>query len=87
MLVVAEEDGAVTGAAAVQFFNRPTSRIAFVSAFGGKGVTSEIVFAQLKDICRHYGATHIEGAVRESVARMLQRIGWAEKYRIVGVAL
>jgi hypothetical protein len=33
------------------------------------------------------GATAIEGAARESIARLWQRYGFKEKYRIVGVKL
>lgn len=87
MLVVGEDETGVRGAAAIQFFNRPTSRIAFVAAIGGKLVSNPDTFAQLKAICKQYGATHIEGAARESIARLWRRYGFEEKYRIVGVAL
>lgn len=87
MLVVGEDDSGVKGAAAIQFFNRPTSRVAFVVAIGGRLISNPDTFAQLKAICKQYGATHIEGAARESIARLWSRYGFAEKYRIVGVEL
>lgn len=87
MLVVGETDAGVIGAAAIQFFNRPTTRVAFVIAIGGKLVSNPDSFSQLKDICKQYGATHIEGAARESIARLWSRYGFGEKYRIVEVKL
>lgn len=87
VLIVCEENGAIIGAAAVQFFNRPTSRVAFIVAIGGKLVSNPDTFGQLKEICKIYGATHIEGAARESIARLWRRYGFEEKYRIVGFEL
>ena len=88
MLVVAEdEESKLKGAAAVQFFNRPASRVAFVVATGGKFVSGPEVFEQLSHICKQYGATHIEGAGRESIARLWSRFGFEEKYRIFEVKL
>lgn len=87
MLLVAEDDTGVRGAAAVQFFNRPTSRVAFVVAIGGKLVSNKDTFSQMCEVFKHYGATHVEGAARESIARLWSRYGFTEKYRIVGVKL
>lgn len=88
MLVVAtEDDSFVQGAAAVQFFNRPNDRVAFVIAMGGKLITSQDTFLQFKDLLKAFGATAIEGASRESAARLWQRYGLTEKYRIVGAKL
>lgn len=87
VLIVVEEDSAIIGAVAVQFFNRPTSRVAFIVAIGGKLVSNPDTFSQLKEICKIYGATHIEGAARESIARLWTRYGFEEKYRIVEVKL
>lgn len=86
-LFIIEDGDGTAGAVAVQFFNRPTSRVAFVTALGGRLVLNPDTFGQLKAICKQYGATHFEGAVRESVARLCSRLGLAEKYRIVGVEL
>jgi len=87
MLLIGHDEAGVHGAAAVQFFNRPASRVAFIAAIGGRLISNPDTFAQLKSICKQYGATHIEGAARESIARLWSRYGLAEKYRIVGVTL
>jgi hypothetical protein len=38
-------------------------------------------------VLKTYGATSIEGAVNDAVARLWQRFGFVEKYKIVEVAL
>jgi hypothetical protein len=87
MLVVAVDGNEVKGAATVSFNNRPHDRVAFVTAIGGKLISSAESFAQLKDLLRTVGATCIEGAARDSIARLWSRYGFEEKYRIVGVKL
>lgn len=87
MLVVAVDDGQVKGAATVSFNNRPHDRVAFITAIGGKLISSAESFAQLKDLLRAVGATCIEGAARDSIARLWSRYGFEEKYKIVGVKL
>lgn len=86
-LIVAHEDGIIRGAATVDFLNRPTQRVAFVTALGGRGVLTRDAFKQFSELLKTFGATHIEGATRESVARLWTRLGPVEKYRIVGAAL
>lgn len=86
LLVATAEDG-VEGAAIVQFFNRPNDRVCFIIAIGGKLISSDETFEQLKNYAAFNGATCIEGAARESVARLWTRYGFTEKYRIVGVKL
>ena len=85
MLLIAEQDGRVCGAAAVQFFNRPTARVAFVVAMGGHLVTDENSLVGLKAACKEWGATRIECAARESTARLFGRVGFVEKYKIMEV--
>jgi hypothetical protein len=87
LIVAVGEDGAIHGAAAVQFFNRPNDRVAFVIAMGGKLITGSETFVQFKNLLQVFGATCIECASRESAARLWQRFGLEEKYRIVGVKL
>ncbi len=87
MLVVAVDGDEIKGAATVAFNNRPHDRVAFVTAIGGKLISSAESFAQLKDLLRTVGATCIEGAARDSIARLWSRYGFEEKYKIVGVKL
>ena len=86
-LLVAVDDQGVQGAATVSFFNRPHDRVAFITAIGGKLISSPETFAQLKQILSQYGATCIEGAARDSIARLWTRYGFSEKYKIVGVSI
>lgn len=87
LLVVAVNDEGVQGAATVLFTSRPHDRVAFITTIGGKLVSSDDTFEQLKALLSALGATCIEGAARESIARLWSRYGFEEKYRIVGVKI
>lgn len=87
VLLVAVDENGVQGAATVTFMNRPHDRVAFITLIGGKLISSGETFAQLKDLLRSLGATCIEGAARESIARLWSRYGFEEKYKIVGVKI
>lgn len=86
-LLVAVDDDGVKGAATVSFSNRPSDRVAFITSIGGKLISNPDTFAQLKQLLAGTGATYIEGAARESIARLWSRYGFEEKYRIVGVRI
>lgn len=86
-LLVAVDDNGVHGAATVEFFNRPNDRVAFLTAIGGRLISSPETFEQLKALLKAYGATSIEGAVRDSMARLCIKYGFKEKYQIVGAKL
>ena len=87
LLLVAVNDDGVHGAATVSFSNRPNDRVAFITCIGGKLISSPETFEQLKAVLGSVGATCIEGAARESIARLWSRYGFEEKYRIVGVKI
>jgi hypothetical protein len=88
MLIVAIDDaGEIHGAATVQFYNRPKDRVAFVVTMGGKLITGRETYTQFSNLLKAFGATYIEGASRESAARLWQRFGLSEKYRVVGAKL
>ena len=86
-LLVIVDGETIHGAITVEFFNRPNDRVAFITAIGGRLVSNQDTFAQLKVLMLSMGATTIEGAARESIARLWSRYGFEEKYRIVGVKL
>ena len=86
-LLVAVDDDGVKGAATVSFSNRPSDRVAFITSIGGKLISNPDTFQQLKQLLASTGATYIEGAARESIARLWSRYGFEEKYRIVGVRI
>jgi len=83
LLVAVDEENKVHGAAAVSFNNMPNDRIAFVIAIGGKLISSKDTYGQLTALLKGYGATKIQGAARESIARLWTRYGFKERYRIV----
>lgn len=87
MLIVAADDSGIRGAAVVNFVNRPNDRVAFIVTMGGKLISSKETFADFSALLKAFGATYIEGAARESIARLWMRYGLEEKYRIVGVKL
>lgn len=87
-LVVAFDDaGAIHGAATIMFYNRPNDRVAFVVTMGGKLITGQETYAQFANLLKSFGATYIEGASRESAARLWERFGLKEKYRVAGAKL
>jgi hypothetical protein len=87
LLVAVDDAQKIHGAMTVEFINKPTKRVAFVTGTGGKFIINEETFKQLENVCRARGATVIECAARDSVAKLLTRFGFEEKYRILGVAL
>jgi hypothetical protein len=87
LVVAVDEAGEIKGASAIQFFNRPNDRVAFVVSMGGKLISNRETFQQFSDLLKAFGATAIEGAARESIARLWKRYGFEEKYRIVGAKL
>lgn len=87
LYVAVDDAGTLHGAGAVVFNNRPNDRVAFVIAIGGKMFTSHDTWRQFVDLLKSRGATQVEGAARESIARLWKRYGFEEKYRIVGVKI
>lgn len=88
MLVVAVNDaGEIQGAATVKFHNRPNDRVAFVVTTGGKMIANQEAYDQFAALLKAFGATCIECAARESAARLWERFGLREKYRIAGAKL
>jgi len=87
VLLVAVEDDKIVGAATVNLFNRPNYRVAFITYIGGRLIVSEDSFKQMCQVLQGFGATSVEGAVNDAVARLWQRFGFVEKYKIVEVTL
>jgi hypothetical protein len=83
LLVAVDEQGAIHGAATVSFLNMPNARIAFITFIGGRLISNKDTYAQMVSIFKQLGATKIQGAARESIARLWSRYGFEERYRIV----
>jgi len=82
LFVVAEEDK-LCGAVVVAFSNYPNNRVAFVTAIGGKFISSKETFENFKVALKNMGATKIQGGARESVARLWNRLGFKNKQILV----
>jgi hypothetical protein len=72
-LLVAEENGDIRGAATISFINYPNDRIAFVTSIGGRMIANKDVWRQFEGWCRAMGATKVQGAAFEAVARLWRR--------------
>lgn len=87
LVVAVDEQNGIHGASAVNIFNMPNDRVAFVVAIGGKLISNQDTFSQFSTLLKSYGATKIQGAARESIARLWTRYGFKERYRIVEAKL
>lgn len=83
LLVAVDENNQVQGAATVAFQNYPNDRIAFVTTMGGTMMVNEAVLSALKNVLKGFGATKIQGAMRPSMVRLSQKVGFVERYTIV----
>ena len=83
LVVASDQTGAVKGAATVSFINYPNDRVAFVTFIGGRLISNQDTFKQFSDLLKVHGATKIQGAARESIARLWSRYGFEERYIIV----
>jgi hypothetical protein len=83
LLVAVDENNVVHGAGTVSFINYPTSRVAFFTTIGGRLISNQDTFNQLKTLLKSMGATKIQGAVRDSMARLLRRYSFVKRYTVV----
>jgi hypothetical protein len=87
LLVAVDEKQNIHGAAAVNVYNMPNDRVAFVVAIGGRLISSDETYAQLCALLKSFGATKIQGVARESIARLWKRYGFKERYILVEAKL
>lgn len=83
LFVAVDEDNVVHGAATVSYMNYPNHRVAFVTAIGGKLFTNQDTWGQFTALLKLKGATRVQGAARESIARLWRRYGFKERHVIV----
>jgi hypothetical protein len=86
-LLVATEEDKICGAVILALSNRPNDRAAFIVTMGGKNILNVDGINQIKEIAIKMGATVLEGAVRDSVARLAIRAGFTEKCKLIEVKL
>lgn len=87
LLVAVDESGDIHGAATVAFINYPNHRVAFITAIGGRLITNEDTFAQLRIYLITQGATKIQANVRPVMAKFSKRYGFNEIAALVEVKL
>ena len=87
LIAITDEKEEVKGALTASFINLPNDRIAFITTIGGKLISSQDTYNQLKNILKLFGATKVQGATRKSVARLWQRLGFKERYITVEAKL
>lgn len=83
LVVAVTEEGVIKGAATVSFHNYPNDRVAFVTFIGGRLISNQETFKQFSDLLKANGATKIQGAAREAIARLWSRYGFKERYIVV----
>lgn len=82
-----DDEGVMQGALTVSFISYPNERVAFVTAIGGRLLTNDTNWDQLKNICRAYGASKLQAYSRESVARLWKRLGFEDRAILVEATL
>lgn len=87
LVVAVDEDNVVYGAMTVSFINYPMSRVAFITATGGKGVVNSASLEQLKSIVQARGATKIQAFGRESMVKLLAKSGFEPRTTLVEVTI
>lgn len=86
-LLIAEQDGVIIGAMAMQYQNRMNDRVAFIFAVGGRGIATPETWSQVTKIFRASGATSTEGGMRPSAYRLWNRLGFNAKYQVAGMKI
>lgn len=86
-LLVVNDGVKIHGAIAVSYANYPNDRVAFITAIGGKWISDKESYKNFCDVLKANGATKIQGAARESVARLWRRLGFKNKHIIVERAI
>ena len=87
LLVAADDDLKIHGAATVSYINYPNDRVAFVTSIGGKLVSNPETFVQMSEIFKANGATKVQGVAKEAVARLWKRFGFENKATLVEIKL
>ena len=87
LLVAVDEQNEIHGACTISFINYPLHRVAFVTTIGGKLISNQDTFAQLKELLKQRGATKIQGIARESIIRLWHRYGFEPRNTIVETLL
>jgi hypothetical protein len=83
LLIVIDDDNKLRGAITVAYAKYPNNKVAYITAIGGKWISDKESYKNFVNVLKDNGATKIQGAARESVARLWRRLGFREKHIIV----
>lgn len=87
LIVAIDEAGEIYGACTVSFINYPRHRVAFVTAIGGRLISSDETFEQLKRLMKSFGATKIQGFGRDAIVRLWKRYNFEPRNTLVEVLI
>jgi len=87
LIVATDEENNIHGCASVSFINYPLHRVAFVTAIGGKLISSQDTFDQLKTLLKLRGATKIQGYGRDAIVRLWKRYNFEPRNTLVEVLI
>jgi translation initiation factor 1 (eIF-1/SUI1) len=77
----------IEGAVVTHIFDRANAKVAFITAISGTFITNDYSFEQLKNLLKTFGATCIEGHVRDSVLKLLSKLGFEKKQTVIKYSL
>jgi len=83
LLVASDDENKIHGAATVFFQNYPNHRVAFITFIGGRLISSQDTYGQMRMILKSRGATKIQGMARPSIARLWKRYGFDDVAALV----
>lgn len=82
-LLVIVNNGKLVGATVIEFITTPNSRVAIVTALGGRGLMNQHTISQVEDWCRANGATRFRAWALEGQARLYKQKAGFEFTRYV----
>jgi hypothetical protein len=72
-LFLAVKEGEVVGCGTVKLCNVPQHRIAYITSYGGRGITNPEVFGHVEQWCLNMGATKIQAYAKEAQMRLYRK--------------
>ena len=73
LLVAADDEGIIHGAAALSVQSLPNHRVAVITSMGGKGIVDSEVFEQVVSWAKSQGATKIRAWAKDAQARLYRQ--------------
>lgn len=87
LIIAIDEEAKIHGACTVSFLNYPLHRVAFITTIGGKLISNDDTFQQLKNILKANGATKIQGYGRDAIVRLWKRYNFEPRNTLVEVLI